>query len=137
MTPITNRVWKRRMKKKKLKKKNGKDSKLEYYKLETFPSLFLEVRSWEDSESYCKVNLARHMPQNHLVVASQDTDIEVYIWDLYKQPSFPNDNEGNGDVGGLQFSTQLSCEEFREIPCIPVLSCRTQWRYFSLNNIVF
>ena len=86
VTPRTKRIWKRKRKKNKLKKKNGEDSDFEYYKLETLPYFLLELRSWEDSESYCKVNRARHMPQNNFVVASQDTDIKVYIWDISKHP---------------------------------------------------
>ena len=58
---------------------------------------------------YCEVNRVRHMPQNNFVVASQDTDIEVYIWDLSNHPSFLTENEGNGDVGGLLFSPQGVC----------------------------
>ena len=77
VTPITKRIWKRRRKKNKLNNNNGKDSNFQDYKLETFPSLSLEVSSWEDSESYCEVNFARHMPQNHFLVEYQDTDIEV------------------------------------------------------------
>ena len=49
------------------------------------------------------------MPHNHYVVASQDTDIEVYIWDLYKHPSFFTDNEVNGYVGELTFAPQGVC----------------------------
>ena len=79
VTPRTKRILKRRRKKNKLKKKNGKDSKFEYYKLETFSSFSLEVCSWEDSGSYCKVNHAGHMPQNNFMVVSQDTYLEVYI----------------------------------------------------------
>ena len=109
VTPRTKRIWKRRRKKNKPKKKNGKDSNFEYYKLETFPSFSLEVRSWEDSGSYCEVNRARHMPQNHFVVEYQDTGIEVYIWDVSKHPSFPTDNEGNGDVGESPFAPQGVC----------------------------
>ena len=69
----------------------------------------MEVRSWEDSELYCEVNRARHIPQNHSVVAYQDTDLEVYIWDLSKHPSFLTDNEGNGNVGELPFDPQDVC----------------------------
>ena len=58
-----------------MEEKNGKDSKCDYNKLETFTSFLSRVRSLEDIESYFKVNRARHMPQNHFMVASQDTDL--------------------------------------------------------------
>lgn len=39
-----------------------------------------------------EVNRARHMPQNHFVVATRGPSSEVYVWDLSKHPSFPSDN---------------------------------------------
>jgi len=39
-----------------------------------------------------EVNRARHMPQNHFIVATRGPNPEIYIWDLSKHPSFPADN---------------------------------------------
>lgn len=39
-----------------------------------------------------EVNRARHMPQNHFVVATRGPQPEVYVWDLSKHSSFPTDN---------------------------------------------
>ena len=39
-----------------------------------------------------EVNRARYMPQNHFVVASRGPNAPVYIWDLTKHPSKPEDN---------------------------------------------
>lgn len=36
-----------------------------------------------------EVNRARHMPQNHFVVATRGPSADVYVWDLSKHPSFP------------------------------------------------
>lgn len=38
-----------------------------------------------------EVNRARHMPQNHFVVASRGPNPEIYIWDLSKHASFPDE----------------------------------------------
>ena len=69
----------------------------------------MEVCFWGYSESYCEINHAEHMPHNILVMASQDNDLEVYIWDLSKHPFFLTDNEGNGDVGESPFAPQDVC----------------------------
>jgi len=39
-----------------------------------------------------EVNCARYMPQNHFVVASRGPDSDVYVWDLSKHSSFPDEN---------------------------------------------
>ena len=39
-----------------------------------------------------EVNRARHMPQNHFVVATRGPSSEVYVWDLSKHPSFPTES---------------------------------------------
>jgi histone-binding protein RBBP4 len=39
-----------------------------------------------------EVNRARHMPQNHFIVATRGPSPEVYIFDMSKHPSFPADN---------------------------------------------
>jgi histone-binding protein RBBP4 len=39
-----------------------------------------------------EVNRARVMPQNHFIVATRGPDPEVYMFDLSKHPSFPEDN---------------------------------------------
>jgi len=39
-----------------------------------------------------EVNRARHMPQNHFIVASRGPNPELYIWDVSRHPSFPEDN---------------------------------------------
>mmetsp|Transcript_11273 Transcript_11273/g.25277 ORF Transcript_11273/g.25277 Transcript_11273/m.25277 type:complete len:525 (+) Transcript_11273:199-1773(+) len=39
-----------------------------------------------------EVNRARYMPQNHFVVASRGPQAEVYVWDLSKHPSFPDES---------------------------------------------
>lgn len=38
-----------------------------------------------------EVNRARYMPQNHFIVASRGPNPEIYIWDLSKHSSFPDD----------------------------------------------
>lgn len=38
-----------------------------------------------------EVNRARYMPQNHFVVASRGPNAEVYLWDLTKHSSFPEE----------------------------------------------
>ena len=40
---------------------------------------------------------------------SQDTDTEVYIYDLSNNPSFLTENEGNGNVGESLFDPQGVC----------------------------
>mmetsp|Transcript_304 Transcript_304/g.857 ORF Transcript_304/g.857 Transcript_304/m.857 type:complete len:518 (-) Transcript_304:285-1838(-) len=50
----------------------------------------IEVRMKVKHEG--EVNRARHMPQNHFVVASRGPNPEVYIWDLSRHPSFPDEN---------------------------------------------
>mmetsp|Transcript_21307 Transcript_21307/g.29644 ORF Transcript_21307/g.29644 Transcript_21307/m.29644 type:complete len:503 (+) Transcript_21307:94-1602(+) len=40
-----------------------------------------------------EVNRARYMPQNHFMVASRGPNPEIYIWDLSKHPSFPEDSD--------------------------------------------
>lgn len=39
-----------------------------------------------------EVNRARYMPQNHFIVASRGPNPEIYIWDLSKHCSFPDDD---------------------------------------------
>lgn len=39
-----------------------------------------------------EVNRARYMPQNHFIVATRGPSPEVYIWDLSKHPSFPDES---------------------------------------------
>ncbi len=39
-----------------------------------------------------EVNRARVMPQNHFIVASRGPNPEIYIWDLSKHCSFPDDD---------------------------------------------
>ena len=39
-----------------------------------------------------EVNKARHMPQNHFIVASRGPNPEIYIWDLTKHCSFPEED---------------------------------------------
>lgn len=39
-----------------------------------------------------EVNRARHMPQNHFIVATRGPNPEVYVWDMSKHASFPTDN---------------------------------------------
>ncbi len=39
-----------------------------------------------------EVNKARHMPQNHFIVASRGPNPEIFIWDLTKHCSFPEDD---------------------------------------------
>lgn len=39
-----------------------------------------------------EVNRARYMPQNHFIVATRGPNPEVYVWDMSKHASFPNDN---------------------------------------------
>jgi histone-binding protein RBBP4 len=39
-----------------------------------------------------EVNRARHMPQNHFVVATRGPSPEVYVFDMSKHPSFPTDS---------------------------------------------
>mmetsp|Transcript_25926 Transcript_25926/g.43216 ORF Transcript_25926/g.43216 Transcript_25926/m.43216 type:complete len:481 (+) Transcript_25926:93-1535(+) len=39
-----------------------------------------------------EVNRARYMPQNHFVVATRGPSPEIYIWDLTKHPSIPDDS---------------------------------------------
>jgi len=43
-----------------------------------------------------EVNCARYMPQNHFVVASRGPDAAVYVWDLSKHSSFPDEKTGGG-----------------------------------------
>jgi histone-binding protein RBBP4 len=38
-----------------------------------------------------EVNRARYMPQNHFIVASRGPNPEIYIWDLSKHSSFPDE----------------------------------------------
>jgi len=38
-----------------------------------------------------EVNRARHMPQNHFVVASRGPEPNLYVWDLSRHPSFPDE----------------------------------------------
>lgn len=73
----------------------------------------IEVRMKVKHEG--EVNRARHMPQNHFVVASRGPSPEVYIWDLSRHPSFPDENSPFAPQGvcvghtregyGLQWST--------------------------------
>ena len=39
-----------------------------------------------------EVNRARYMPQNHFIVASRGPDPSIFIWDLSKHCSFPDDD---------------------------------------------
>jgi len=39
-----------------------------------------------------EVNRARYMPQNHFIVASRGPNPEIFIWDLSKHCSFPDDD---------------------------------------------
>jgi histone-binding protein RBBP4 len=39
-----------------------------------------------------EVNRARYMPQNHFIVASRGPDPEIFIWDLSKHCSFPDED---------------------------------------------
>jgi len=39
-----------------------------------------------------EVNRARYMPQNHFIVASRGPNPEIYIWDLSKHCSFPDED---------------------------------------------
>ena len=39
-----------------------------------------------------EVNRARYMPQNHFIVATRGPSAEVYVWDMSKHPSFPDDS---------------------------------------------
>ena len=48
-----------------------------------------------------EVNRARYMPQNHFFVATRGPSPELYIFDLSKHPSFPEDNS--------VFSPQIVC----------------------------
>jgi histone-binding protein RBBP4 len=48
-----------------------------------------------------EVNRARIMPQNHFIVATRGPDPEVYVFDLSKHPSFPEE--------GSAFSPQAVC----------------------------
>lgn len=48
-----------------------------------------------------EVNRARYMPQNHFHVATRGPDSEVYVFDLSKHPSFPEE--------GSVFSPQVVC----------------------------
>jgi histone-binding protein RBBP4 len=48
-----------------------------------------------------EVNRARYMPQNHFFVATRGPDPEVYVFDLSKHPSFPEDDSA--------FSPQVVC----------------------------
>ncbi|CAB9496092.1 Probable histone-binding protein lin-53 [Seminavis robusta] len=50
----------------------------------------IEVRMKVKHEG--EVNRARHMPQNHFIVATRGPNPEVYVWDISKHPSFPADN---------------------------------------------
>jgi len=38
-----------------------------------------------------EINRARYMPQNHFIVASRGPDPELYVFDLSKHPSFPDE----------------------------------------------
>lgn len=48
-----------------------------------------------------EVNRARYMPQNHFIVATRGPDPELYVFDLSKHPSFPEE--------GSVFSPQAVC----------------------------
>ena len=48
-----------------------------------------------------EVNRARYMPQNHFVVASRGPSPDLYLWDLSKHPSFPDEK-----AGGPSFAPQ-------------------------------
>ena len=48
-----------------------------------------------------EVNRARYMPQNHFFVATRGPEAQVYVFDLSKHPSFPDDNS--------VFSPQIVC----------------------------
>jgi histone-binding protein RBBP4 len=48
-----------------------------------------------------EVNRARYMPQNHFFVATRGPDPEIYVFDLSKHPSFPEE--------GSTFSPQVIC----------------------------
>jgi histone-binding protein RBBP4 len=48
-----------------------------------------------------EVNRARYMPQNHFFVATRGPEKEVYVFDLSKHPSFPEE--------GSVFSPQVVC----------------------------
>jgi histone-binding protein RBBP4 len=48
-----------------------------------------------------EVNRARYMPQNHFIVATRGPDPELYVFDLSKHPSFPEE--------GSVFSPQVVC----------------------------
>eukprot|EP00339_Tiarina_fusa_P005149 CAMPEP_0117005082 /NCGR_PEP_ID=MMETSP0472-20121206/5830_1 /TAXON_ID=693140 ORGANISM="Tiarina fusus, Strain LIS" /NCGR_SAMPLE_ID=MMETSP0472 /ASSEMBLY_ACC=CAM_ASM_000603 /LENGTH=478 /DNA_ID=CAMNT_0004706231 /DNA_START=33 /DNA_END=1469 /DNA_ORIENTATION=+ len=48
-----------------------------------------------------EVNRARYMPQNHFFVATRGPDPEIYVFDLSKHPSFPEE--------GSTFSPQVVC----------------------------
>ena len=39
-----------------------------------------------------EVNRARHMPQNHFIVATRGPNPELYVWDMSKHPSKPTDS---------------------------------------------
>jgi len=39
-----------------------------------------------------EVNRARYMPQNHFIIASRGPAAEIYLFDLSKHPSFPEEN---------------------------------------------
>lgn len=46
-----------------------------------------------------EVNRARYMPQNHFIVASRGPSSEVFIWDLSKHSSFPDEKSPSSPQG--------------------------------------
>ncbi len=46
-----------------------------------------------------EVNRARYMPQNHFIVASRGPNPEVFIWDLSKHSSFPDESSAPAPQG--------------------------------------